>query len=214
MKTNKKINRGGGKVTWNEGAWLLSPMACGCGSWEPQWFFFQTQWLCNEELLRRSLVLLLLRVCFYFFLLCFYSSSFSLSLLFSLFFFQFLFLIPLCFSFFISSFSHQLPLFCWFPPLLSLSLSLSFFLLPSYVLFGFFLSVSPSSYFFLLFPLLSLLSLGFFFFFYLCSSLFSFSQYHCLSFLLICFPPFCFFFNPPSVRPPLFLSFSLLFIGG
>jgi len=136
--------------------------------------------------------------------LFFFSTLFlllsSLFLFYFLCFFRFLFLIPLCFGFFISSFSHHLPLFCWFPPFLSISLSLSFFLLPSYVLFGFFLSVSPSSYFFLLFPLLSLLSLGFFF--YLCSSLFSFSQYHCLSFLLICFPPFC-FFNPPSVRPPL-----------
>jgi len=35
MKTNKKIDRGGGKVTWNEGAWLLSPVACGGGGgWE------------------------------------------------------------------------------------------------------------------------------------------------------------------------------------
>jgi hypothetical protein len=84
-----------------------------------------------------------------------------------------------------------------FPP--SLSLSLSFFLL--------------------LFPLLSLLSLGFFFFIYIyiyiyiCSSLFSFSQYHYVFPFFLSVSLIFVFFNPPSIRPPLILSFSLLFIG-
>jgi len=36
MKTNKKWIEEGGKVTWNEGAWVLSPVACGGGGggWE------------------------------------------------------------------------------------------------------------------------------------------------------------------------------------
>ena len=36
----QKIDRGGGKVTWNGGAWLLSPVACGGGGggWEPRSF--------------------------------------------------------------------------------------------------------------------------------------------------------------------------------
>jgi hypothetical protein len=40
-RTNKWQQRGK-KVTWNEGAWLLSLVACGGGSGdgEPRWFFF------------------------------------------------------------------------------------------------------------------------------------------------------------------------------
>ena len=123
------MDRGGGKVTWNEGAWLLSLVACG---WEPRWFFFQTWWMCSEELLRRSMVLLLLKVCFFFFLLCFYSSSFSLSLIFSF------------VSFILSLFSASASLFplSFFPPLFSpVSFSLSLYPLCSSFDFS---SQSPS----------------------------------------------------------------------
>ena len=172
-------------------------MACGCGGgcWEPRWFFFQTWWLCSVELLCRSMVLLLLRVCLFFpalFLLFFllsFSSIFSVFLLISLpnpplFRFLYFFVLP-----------STPPCSVAFPPSLSLSLSLSFFLL--------------------LFPLLSLLSLGFFFFIYIyiyiyiyiCSSLFSFSQYHYVFPFFLSVSLIFVFFNPPSIRPPLISFF-------
>jgi len=147
------------------------------------------------ELLCRSMVLLLLKVCLFFpalFLLFFllsFSSIFSVFLLISLpnpplFRFLYFFVLP-----------STPPCSVGFPP--SLSLSLSFFLL--------------------LFPLLSLLSLGFFFFIYiyiyvpLCFPSHNITMSFLSSYL---FPLFLFFLILPLFVPPSFLSFSLLFIGG
>jgi len=119
------MDKGGGKVTCNEGAWLLSLVACGGGGggWELQWFFFQTWWLCSEDLLRRSMVLLLLRVWFFFFAL----SLLFLLLSFSFIFFSFVSFTLSLFSVFVSLFPLS-----FFPPLFSpVSFSLSPYLLCS-----------------------------------------------------------------------------------
>jgi len=142
----------------------------GCAVWSccaGRWFF--SSWKCA-----------------FFFLLCFYSSSFSLSLLFSLFFFWFLFLIPLCFGFFISSFSRQLPRVLLVSPLF-VSVSIIFS------------SPFPSAF--------SSVSRFLFLYIYICSSLFSFSQYHYVFPFFLSVSLIFVFFNPPSIRPPLISFF-------
>jgi len=188
MKTNKKWTEEGGRlprmrepgyclrwlVVAAEAAGNLDDSSSkhgGCAVWSccaGRWFF--SSWECA-----------------FFFLLCFYSSSFSLSLLFSLFFFWFLFLIPLCFGFFISSFSRQLPrVLLVFPPL---CLCLYHFFFSFSLCFLFCLSVSFSLYI------------------YICSSLFSFSQYHYVFPFFLSVSFIFVFFNPPSIRPPLISFF-------